>query len=76
MPVGRAIALSWRKSSASASENCVEVALAEDTVFVRDSKQICSHVLAFTSSEWRSFLSGVRAGEFNPEYRQPAGGRG
>jgi Domain of unknown function (DUF397) len=60
-------AWSWRKSTASASGDCVEVALGKDSVLVRDSKQRIDHILQFTASEWRAFLSGVRAGEFDLE---------
>jgi hypothetical protein len=63
-------ALSWRKSSASANGDCVEVALAKDSVFVRDSKQRITDILQFTPSEWRAFLLGVRAGEFDLENLQ------
>jgi hypothetical protein len=68
MPDGRDIEPTWRKSSASGSGDCVEVALAEGFVLVRDSKKRRAHVLEFTSSEWRAFLSGVRAGEFDIEH--------
>jgi hypothetical protein len=62
-----ATSLSWRKSSASASGDCVEVALANGAILVRDSKQRRSYILEFTSSEWGAFLYGVRAGEFDLE---------
>jgi predicted secreted Zn-dependent protease len=65
MPDSCAIALSWRKSSVSASGDCVEVALASGSILVRDSKQRKPYVLEFTSTEWQAFLSGVRAGEFD-----------
>jgi hypothetical protein len=67
MPDSHDIALSWRKSSASASSDCVEVALSSDSVLVRDSKERRASVLEFTASEWRAFISGVRAGEFDIE---------
>jgi len=58
-------ALRWRKSRASASSNCVEVAKGGDLIFVRDSKVAPSGpALAFTKSEWNAFLTGVGAGEF------------
>jgi hypothetical protein len=56
--------LSWKKSTASAESNCVEVANDGDAVFVRDSKDPRGPVLAFTRSEWDAFLTGVHAGEF------------
>lgn len=67
MPDQRAVALSWRKSSASASGNCVEIAFAETSILVRDSKQKSSHILEFTAGEWRSFVAGVYAGRFDLE---------
>jgi hypothetical protein len=67
MPDSDAMPLSWRKSSASASGDCVEVALSQGSILVRDSKERCPYILEFTSSEWRAFLSGVRDGEFDLE---------
>jgi Domain of unknown function (DUF397) len=47
----------WRKSSFSASGNCVEVANQNGSVLVSDSK---SHdegrILAFPSSTWQQFI--------------------
>lgn len=57
--------LSWRKSSFSGSQNCVEVALdASRAVHVRDSKAAGGPVLTFTPDEWTAFLQGMSAGEF------------
>lgn len=56
--------LAWRKSSASATGNCVEVAARGDSILVRDTKDRGGAVLAFTASEWQAFLTGVGAGEF------------
>jgi hypothetical protein len=55
---------SWRKSSASAQGDCVEVALEGQAVLVRNSRERHSYVLKFTYSEWEAFLSGVHSGEF------------
>jgi hypothetical protein len=52
--------LPWTKSWASASDNCVEVALTTDRVLVRDSKDRPGPVLSFTRPEWEAFLIGVR----------------
>jgi hypothetical protein len=54
----------WRKSSLSAANGCVEVAFVKDQVAVRDSKNRGGAVLIFTAHEWRAFLSGVRNQEF------------
>lgn len=58
-------ALSWRKSSASASGDCVEVAFSSDLILVRDSKRTWLNILKFTPSKWQAFLSGIRAGDFD-----------
>ncbi|MFI6985719.1 DUF397 domain-containing protein [Embleya sp. NPDC050154] len=50
-PLGRA----WRKSSASATSNCVEARLA-DEVQVRDSKAPAPR-LAFGARSWGTFLA-------------------
>jgi hypothetical protein len=57
----------WVKSSLSyANGNCVEVAsLPGDVIGVRNSRDAEGAVLRFTSDEWRSFLGGVRNGEFD-----------
>lgn len=67
MPDDRAAALSWRKSSSSATENCVEVAFSDSSILIRDSKQRSGDILEITSSEWQDFLSEIRAARFNLE---------
>jgi hypothetical protein len=47
------------------SGDCVEVAFTDGQVMVRDSKAPGDATLCFTPSEWRAFLAGVRAGEFD-----------
>jgi predicted secreted Zn-dependent protease len=59
------VQLVWRKSTASAVANCVEVANSGQTVFVRDSKHPFGPLLAFTADEWRAFIAGVHAHEFD-----------
>lgn len=56
----------WRRSShcQGASATCVEVAIGDQLVTVRDSKVVASPELSFTPDEWRTFVRGVRAGEF------------
>lgn len=56
--------LAWRKSSFSASGNCVEVAVDGQSVLLRDTKDRAGTVLTFTEAEWQAFLLGVGAGEF------------
>ena len=55
----------WRKSRRSGSNGCVEVALVESQVTVRNSKDRGGPVLWFTTQEWEIFLGGVRDGEFD-----------
>lgn len=56
----------FRHSSHSqgADATCVEVAVDCAGVAVRDSKHPGGPVLRFSFAEWRVFLLGVRAGEF------------
>jgi hypothetical protein len=56
---------SWRKSSWSNANGCVEVAFVQGRVAVRDSKDRTGPVLLFTSHEWDAFLRGARDGEFD-----------
>lgn len=60
-------ASTWIKSSLSQyNGNCVEVAgLADDIIWVRDSKNPRGRVLGFTTAEWDAFIGGVRNGEFD-----------
>jgi hypothetical protein len=56
----------WRKASFSHDNGCVELARVPGGVGVRDSKHgDASAVLAFTRSEMRAFIDGVKAGEFD-----------
>jgi hypothetical protein len=55
----------FRKSRFSQSNGCVEVAIQDDGVAVRDSKHRNGAVLEFSHSEWEAFLRGVGEGEFD-----------
>ncbi|MEV4751994.1 DUF397 domain-containing protein [Streptosporangium sp. NPDC049248] len=58
----------WRKSSCSGGNggSCVEVAsLSEGRVGVRDSKDRSGPALIFTSTEWQTFIGGIKGGEFD-----------
>ena len=66
----------WRSSSFSqgADSTCVEVAAYDRAIAVRDSKNPAGPVLRFSVAEWRAFLQGVRAGEFEPPGEDPSDG--
>jgi hypothetical protein len=57
----------WKRSGAcsGADSTCVEVDLSGEEVAVRDSKDGGGPILRFTAAEWRAFVAGVRAGEFD-----------
>ncbi|MCX9190872.1 DUF397 domain-containing protein [Carbonactinospora thermoautotrophica] len=56
----------WRKSSRSGpSGQCVEVAPIKGLIALRDSKSPHGPALLHTPAEWRAFLAGVQAGEFD-----------
>ncbi len=44
---------------------CVEVAFKDDAVAVRDAKNRDQAPLLFTRAEWKAFVRGVKAGEFD-----------
>jgi hypothetical protein len=58
----------WRKASYSSGQGgaCVEVARnLPGVVAVRDSKDPSGPALTFTTDEWRDFIAGASAGEFD-----------
>jgi hypothetical protein len=61
----RAVGPIWRRSDYCNSSSCVEAAVLEDRVLMRDSKVMDGLTLEFSFSEWRAFLNGVRDGEFD-----------
>jgi hypothetical protein len=58
-------AAAWRTSSLCDLNGCVEVALLDDQVAVRDAKNRGGPVLLFSAPEWEAFVGGVRGGEFD-----------
>lgn len=56
----------WHKSKASTGNgNCVEVALMESVVAVRDTKDRSGSALVLPTTGWRTFIAGVKSGEFD-----------
>lgn len=55
----------WRKSTRSSTGNCVEIRQLLDEVLIRDSKDPDGTVLSFGTSSFRSFVAGLRAGDFD-----------
>jgi hypothetical protein len=55
--------LGWRKSSHSGGgdNNCVEVAVANETIGVRDSKSQQGPIMEFPKNQWRAFLDAQKA---------------
>jgi len=52
--------LTWRKSVYSAQGNCVEVARAEQLVYMRDSKDPDGPVLTFSVEVFRNFIGTLK----------------
>jgi hypothetical protein len=55
----------WRKSSRSGYSGCVEFAVVEQGIALRDSKHPQRAVLVFRPDEWQAFIDGARLGEFD-----------
>lgn len=54
----------WRRSTKCESAACVEIADLGDDVALRNSTDPGRNVV-FSREDWRSFVAGVRAGEFD-----------
>jgi|tagenome__1003787_1003787.scaffolds.fasta_scaffold20972748_4 hypothetical protein len=55
--------LRWQRSRDCADHTCVEVAITDDSVLVRNSTSP-DDIARFTAEEWRVFLRGVFQGQF------------
>jgi hypothetical protein len=56
----------WRKSTRSGGNgDCVEVAITDEGVAVRDTKDRTKNPHIYTHSEWTAFIAGVKDGEFD-----------
>lgn len=53
-----------KATSSNNNGSCVEAAVCEHGVRVRDSKNPTGPVLSFTPTEWTAFLAGVKGDEF------------
>lgn len=68
MPVHRLDAAVWKKSSRSngnGGNNCVEVAILDTVVAVRDSKNPTGPALIFNPANWAEFVHSAKDGEFD-----------
>jgi len=53
----------WRKSSrSSGGTNCVEIAVREDKMAIRNSKDPGGPILVFPPEVWRAFIGWITAG--------------
>jgi Domain of unknown function (DUF397) len=61
-----AIALRWRTARRSAGNGaCVEIAPADGSILVRDSKDQDGPVMPYSGTSWRTFLAAAKAGQFD-----------
>ncbi len=60
----RYLATTWRKSRVSADQgDCVEIAVRESSVLVRDSRDNNNVILEFTFGQWFGLMTRIRKGE-------------
>ncbi|HTE57756.1 MAG TPA: DUF397 domain-containing protein [Verrucomicrobiae bacterium] len=57
--------IDWLTSSFSDGMQCVETAVVDGNVVVRDTKDRQGPTLTFTRGEWDAFVEGVKNDEFN-----------
>ena len=56
--------LVWRKSRKSgANSGCVEIALTNSSVLVRDSRDRSEAILEFSPAQWRKFVRLIKNGQ-------------
>jgi Domain of unknown function (DUF397) len=65
-PAQDAVVLNWQRSTFCTATGCVEVALAREAVYVRDSGSESGQMIVVSFSAWRDLLRGVRAGLLDP----------
>jgi hypothetical protein len=57
--------IAWRKSSASNSGGCVEIAVVDRTVLIRDSADRDGAVLRFSTAAWSDLVARARLNGFD-----------
>jgi hypothetical protein len=55
----------WRKASLCGGGECIEFAELNGMVVMRDSKDPRGGLLRYSADEFRSFVLGIKAGEFD-----------
>jgi hypothetical protein len=58
----------WRRSTYCGANSCVEVALLDGRIAMRDSKHVDGPVLWFDPAEWLALLEGIRNGELRRDH--------
>ncbi|MBB4705705.1 DUF397 domain-containing protein [Sphaerisporangium siamense] len=67
-------AVEWRTAARCTTKNCVEVAIVDGLIAVRDSKDPANPALLYTESEWQVFIDGAKNGEFDVQsLKRPSG---
>jgi hypothetical protein len=59
------LAPDWKRSSWCSSASCVEVAMVDEKVAMRDSKDLSIPALLYAPEVWQRFVSRAKAGEFD-----------
>jgi hypothetical protein len=54
----------WQRARFCSTGECVEVARDGDAIVIRDSRDPALH-LRYSRQEWRAFVLGVKAGDFD-----------
>jgi hypothetical protein len=57
--------LSWRVARHCDAGSCVRVATRGDMVVIGDTKNPDGPILAYDRGEWRTFVEGIRQGDFD-----------
>lgn len=57
--------LSWHVARTCNAGTCVAVATNGHEFFIGDSKSVDAPVLAYSRDEWRTFVDGVKRGDFD-----------